>query len=122
MPLQDESQSKFPSDLLQISPSAANSKSERTTVEKMRAKCLVVGKKKSSEASRLRRSPQTNRLKIAVAIPVAWTFMSEILTKQGRIIERLSRSNTIASTVFYGHAIDMNVHPAFGRFGIAAKT
>jgi len=27
------------------------------------------------------------------AIPVAWTFMSEILTKHGRMIERLPRSN-----------------------------
>ena len=29
------------------------------------------------------------------AIPVAWTFMSEILTKHGRIIELLSMYNTI---------------------------
>ncbi len=37
-----------------------NPKSERTTVEKMRATGAVVGKKGSNEASRLRRSPQTN--------------------------------------------------------------
>ena len=30
-----------------------------------------------------------------VAIPVAWTFMSEILTRHGRIIERLSIYNRI---------------------------
>ena len=41
-------------------PQIRNPKSERTTAEKMRAECAVVGKKGSSEASRLRRSPQTN--------------------------------------------------------------
>ena len=48
--------------------------------------------------------------------------MSEILTKHGRMIERLSKPGTIASTVFHGHATDMNVHPTFDRSAIAPKT
>ena len=55
------------------------------------------------------------------AIPVAWTFMSEILTKHGRMIEHLSRSNNHPWTVFHGQATDMNVHPTFDRSAIALK-
>ena len=55
------------------------------------------------------------------AIPVAWTFMSEILTKHGRMIEHLQGPITIASTVFHGQATDMNVHPAFDGCAIALK-
>ena len=43
-------------------PEVRISKSQRTTIEKMRAKFAVVGKKESSEVSLLRRSPQTNGL------------------------------------------------------------
>gem|GEM_PF-4624232 len=42
--------------------------------------------------------------------------------QHGFITERLSRTITFASTVFYGHATDMNVHPTFDRVAIAPKT
>ena len=57
-----------------------------------------------------------------VAIPVAWTFMSEILTRHGRIIERLSMYNKIRFDRVSWHATGMNVHPAFDRSAIAPKT
>ena len=47
--------------------------------------------------------------------------MSEILTKQVALSSGCQGQITIASTVFYGHATDMNVHPTFGSFGIAPK-
>ncbi len=44
---------------------------------------------------------------VQAAIPVAWTFMSEILTRQGRIIERLSGSNN--------HRFDRVLWPCDGQ-------
>ena len=41
------------------------------------------------------------------AIPVAWTFMSEIFTKHGRLIERGSRSNN--------HRFDLVLWPCDGH-------
>ena len=57
------------------------------------------------------------------AIPVAWTFMSEILTQTpSHCRTAVKVTITFASTVFHGHATDMNVHPAFDRSAIAPKT
>ncbi|MEI6540358.1 MAG: hypothetical protein WCO86_12680, partial [Planctomycetota bacterium] len=56
------------------------------------------------------------------AIPVAWTFMSEIFANNVALSSGCQGTITFVSTVFYGHARDMNVHPTFDRHVIAHKT
>jgi hypothetical protein len=58
----------------------------------------------------------------SAAIPVAWTFMSEIFANNVALSSGCQGTIIFASTVFYGHATDMNVHPAFNRPVIAHKT
>jgi hypothetical protein len=48
--------------------------------------------------------------------------MSEIFAKNVALSSGCQGTVTFASTVFYGHATDMNVHPAFDRPVIARKT
>ncbi len=41
--------------------------------------------------------------------------MSELLAKDRRIVERCRATIAFVSTVFHGHATDMNVHPTDDR-------
>ena len=48
--------------------------------------------------------------------------MSEIFANNVALSSGCQRTITFASTVFHGHATDMNVHPTFDRPVIAHKS
>jgi hypothetical protein len=82
----------------------------------MRAECAVVGKKESSEASRLRRSPQTNGLYIGVAgsdivsnrsrgvllrkFNALWPNPERLEIEMGRVIAAQSKAATPVAWTF----------------------